>query len=62
MSASDLQIINHANILLSHASPMMAGDERSVTDWASQLSTVPDSSKLAARLHLLSLLFEVSLV
>lgn len=41
------------------ATPMTAGDDRSINVWAGQLSTVSDSSKLAARLHLLSLLFEV---
>ena len=38
---------------------MTMGDTRTVVQWANQLSTVPEAAKLAVRLHLLSLLFEV---
>jgi len=40
---------------------MTMGDTRTIVQWANQLSTVPEAAKLAVRLHLLSLLFEVSL-
>jgi len=38
---------------------MTAGDERSVLDWANHLSTAAEASRLAVRLHLLTLLFAV---
>ena len=41
---------------------MTAGDERSVLDWANHLSTAAEASRLAVRLHLLTLLFAVSLL
>ena len=41
---------------------MTAGDERSVLDWANHLSTAAEASRLAVRLHLLTLLFSVSLI
>jgi len=41
---------------------MTAGDERSVLDWANHLSTATDASRLAVRLHLLTLLFAVRVI
>jgi len=38
---------------------MTVADKRTLSEWASQLSSVEQASKLAVRLHLLSLLFEV---
>jgi len=56
-----MQIAEIAVILMECASPMMAGDERSVLDWANHLSTSAEASRLAVRLsHLLTLLFAVS--
>jgi len=46
-------------ILMESASPMTAGDDRSVLDWANHLSTADEASRLAVRLHLLTLLFAV---
>ncbi len=40
------------------AQPLTTSDTRSVQEWAGQLSNMPEASKLAVRLHLLSLLFE----
>ncbi|ESO02925.1 hypothetical protein HELRODRAFT_81131 [Helobdella robusta] len=44
--------------LVEKASPMSTGDQRSVKEWADQLSTDQQANQLAVRLHLLSLLFE----
>ena len=44
--------------LIEKASPLTTGDKCSLLDWANQLSNLPEASKLAVRLHLLSLLFE----
>jgi len=57
--ADGLQIAEIGVILMECASPMTAGDERSVLDWANHLSTAPEASRLAVRLHLLTLLFAV---
>ena len=38
---------------------MTSSDSRSVAEWAAELVTKEEASKLATRLHLLSLLFEV---
>jgi len=54
-----VQIAEIAVILMECASPMTAGDERSVLDWANHLSTAAEASRLAVRLHLLTLLFAV---
>lgn len=40
------------------AAPLTTSDTCSVLEWANQLSNVPEATKLAARLHLLSLTFE----
>jgi len=40
---------------------MTTGDERTVLDWANHLSTAAEASRLAVRLHLLTLLFAVCL-
>lgn len=54
-----VQIAEIGVILMESASPMTAGDERSVLDWANHLSTAAEASRLAVRLHLLTLLFAV---
>jgi len=56
---NDVQIAEIGVILMECASPMTAGDERSVLDWANHLSTAAEASRLAVRLHLLTLLFAV---
>ena len=55
----DVQIAEIGVILMESASPMTAGDDRSVLDWANHLSTAAEASRLAVRLHLLTLLFAV---
>jgi len=55
-----VQIAEIGVILMESASPMTEGDERSVLDWANHLSTADEASRLAVRLHLLTLLFAVS--
>jgi hypothetical protein len=47
--------------LIEAASPMTDADKRTISEWADQLSKTPEAGKLAVRLHLLSLLFVVSL-
>ena len=42
--------------------PLTTSDTTSVTEWSMQLSTMEEASKLAARLHLLTLLLEVNLL
>ena len=39
-------------------SPLTVSDTRNVLEWANSLSTAPESSKLASRLLLFTLLFE----
>ena len=54
-----MQIAEIGVMLMESASPMTEGDERSVLDWANHLSTAAEASRLAVRLHLLTLLFAV---
>ena len=42
--------------------PLTTADKKSMYEWASKLSTLPETNKLTVRLHLLSLMFEVSRV
>lgn len=42
------------------AQPLTTADTKSVQEWGNQLATLSEAPKLAVRLHLLSLLFEVS--
>jgi len=57
-----VQIAEIGVILMESASPMTAGDERSVLDWANHLSSTAEASRLAVRLHLLTLLFAVGFI
>jgi len=57
-----LQIAELGVILIECASPMTTGDERSLLDWANHLSTAAEASRLAVRLHLLTLLFAVGIL
>ena len=54
-----LQIAELCLHLMEAAAPMTTSDTRTVQEWASQLSSLAEASKLAVRLHLLTLLFEV---
>lgn len=44
--------------LLESAQPMTSSDKRSIPEWASQVSQLPEAYKSATRIHLFSLLFE----
>ena len=46
--------------LIDAGRPMTTSDTRSMLDWANQLSSMTEGAKLAVRLHLLTLLLEVS--
>lgn len=48
--------------LIEAATPLTSSDSRSLLEWANELSSRAESPKLAMRLHLLSLLFEVCAV
>ena len=50
----------NANIskLIESTNYMRELDKRTVTEWASQLASIPEASKAAARIHLFTLLFE----
>ncbi|XP_064633553.1 E3 ubiquitin-protein ligase HUWE1-like isoform X3 [Lineus longissimus] len=52
------EVSDYANKLVQVAAPLTTSDTCSILEWANKLSTVPEASKLAARLHLLSLTFE----
>ena len=54
-----MQISDLARTLSAAAAPLTTSDKRTTLEWASQLSTMNESAKLATRLHLLTLLFEV---
>ncbi|CAH1782935.1 unnamed protein product [Owenia fusiformis] len=53
-----LQTSELALKLMEAAQPMTMSDQRTVEEWTGQLGSMPESAKLATRLHLLSLLFE----
>nr|XP_006822183.1 PREDICTED: E3 ubiquitin-protein ligase HUWE1-like [Saccoglossus kowalevskii] len=52
------QVFECAMVLVEAAAPMTVSDTRTVSEWAKQLTAVPESIKLASRIHLFSLLFE----
>ena len=54
-----LQIAEQALRLMEAAAPLSSGDSRTFLERANQLSSHTEAPKLAIRLHLLSLLFEV---
>ena len=53
------QIKQQITTLCKAAAPMTKSDGRTLLEWANNLSTSEEAQKLASRLHLLSLLFEV---
>ena len=55
-----MQIAELCLRLMEAATPLTTSDTMSVSDWANKLSTLPETNKLTVRLHLLSLMFEVS--
>lgn len=46
-------------MLIKAAMPLTTSDSRTVLEWSSQMSTLPQASSLATRILLLTLLFEV---
>ena len=53
------QIADISLRLMDAAQPLTTADTKSVQEWGNQLATLSEEPKLAVRLHLLSLLFEV---
>ncbi|MGH0140167.1 UNVERIFIED_CONTAM: hypothetical protein FKN15_070494 [Acipenser sinensis] len=48
-----------ADVLIKAALPLTTSDTKTVSEWTSQLATLPQASSLATRILLLTLLFEV---
>lgn len=51
-------ISENVSKLLKSTEPMTSGDRRSVNEWGSQISQLPEASRAATRIHVFSLLFE----
>lgn len=49
-----------ADVLIKAAEPLTTSDTKTVSEWTRQMATLPQASKLATRILLLTLLFEVS--
>lgn len=52
------EIATNVNALTAFTAPMTSSDKRSIAEWASQVSSVPEASKAATRIHIFTLLFE----
>jgi len=52
------EIFNCVNKLLECSKPLTSSDRKSLTEWAAQMSQIPEAAKAASRIHLFSLLFE----
>ncbi|RWS15637.1 E3 ubiquitin-protein ligase HUWE1-like protein, partial [Dinothrombium tinctorium] len=52
------EISENVQKLLESTKPMTSGDKRTVTEWASQVTQIPEASKAATRIHLFTLIFE----
>ena len=52
------EIFACVNKLLECSKPLTTSDRKSLTEWAAQMSQIPEASKAASRIHLFSLLFE----
>lgn len=46
-------------MLIRAAEPLTTSDTKTVSEWTRQMATLPQASKLATRILLLTLLFEV---
>lgn len=46
-------------MLIKAAEPLTTSDTKTVSEWTRQMATLPQASKLATRILLLTLLFEV---
>lgn len=51
-------IMDQVKRLLDMAKPLRANDKKSFAEWTSQLKNAPEANKVAARVHLYSLLFD----
>lgn len=54
------QVWEAADVLIKAALPLTTSDTKTVSEWISQMATLPQASNLATRILLLTLLFEVS--
>ncbi|XP_068610279.1 E3 ubiquitin-protein ligase HUWE1 [Brachionichthys hirsutus] len=52
------QVWDAADILIKAAEPLTTSDTKTVSEWTRQMATLPQASKLATRILLLTLLFE----
>ncbi|KAF6724675.1 E3 ubiquitin-protein ligase HUWE1 [Oryzias melastigma] len=52
------QVWEAADVLIKAAEPLTTSDTKTVSEWARQMATLPQASKLATRILLLTLLFE----
>ncbi|XP_062420507.1 E3 ubiquitin-protein ligase HUWE1 isoform X6 [Pungitius pungitius] len=52
------QVWQAADILIKAAEPLTTSDTKTVSEWTRQMATLPQASKLATRILLLTLLFE----
>ena len=55
-----VQVWDAARVLIKAAEPLTTSDTKTVAEWTRQMATLPQASKLATRILLLTLLFEVS--
>ena len=55
-----MQVWDAARVLIKAAEPLTTSDTKTVAEWTRQMATLPQASKLATRILLLTLLFEVS--
>lgn len=55
------QVWEAADVLIKAALPLTTSDTKTVSEWISQMATLPQASNLATRILLLTLLFEVRL-
>ncbi|XP_072285907.1 E3 ubiquitin-protein ligase HUWE1 isoform X4 [Pyxicephalus adspersus] len=53
------QVWEAADVLIKAALPLTTSDNKTVSEWISQMATLPQASNLATRILLLTLLFEV---
>lgn len=52
------EIYLNINKLLAATDPLTSSDKRTISEWATQISSMPEALKAATRIHLFSLLFE----
>ena len=53
------QVWEAADVLIKAALPLTTSDTKTVSEWISQMATLPQASNLATRILLLTLFFEV---